>query len=99
MSTCFKIEKSKRKKSMVFVLSGRIETEDLEELQRLLDSEQGANRVALNLRDIQLVSKEVVRFLARCEQEGLLLEHCPAYIVEWIKRERQDLTTGEVKRH
>jgi hypothetical protein len=99
MSTCFKIEKSKRKKSMVFVLSGRIETEDLEELQRLLDSEQGAKRVALNLRDIQLVSKEVVRFLARCEQEGLLLEHCPAYIAEWIRRERQDLTTGEVKRH
>lgn len=84
---------------MVFVLSGRIETEDLEELQRLLDSEQGAKRVVLNLRDIQLVSKEVVRFLARCEQEGLLLEHCPAYIVEWIRRERQDLTTGEVKRH
>jgi len=84
---------------MVFVMSGRIETEDLEELQRLLDSEQGAKRVVLNLRDIQLVSKEVVRFLARCEQEGLLLEHCPAYIVEWIKRERQDLTTGEVKRH
>ena len=84
---------------MVFVLSGRIETEDLEELQRLLDSEQEAKRVALNLRDIQLVSKEVVRFLARYEQEGLLLEHCPAYIVEWIKRERQDLTTGEVKRH
>jgi len=99
MSTFFTIEKSKRKKSSVFVVSGRIEAEDLEELQRLLDSEQGAKRVALNLRDIQLVSKEVVRFLARCEQEGLLLEHCPAYIVEWIKRERQDLTTGEVKRH
>jgi hypothetical protein len=99
MSTFFKIEISKRKKSNVFVLSGRIEAEELEELQRLLDSEQGAKRVALNLRDIQLVSKEVVRFLARCEQEGLLLEHCPAYIVEWIRRERQDLTTGEVKRH
>jgi len=84
---------------MVFVLSGRIEAEALEELQRLLDSEQGANRVALNLRDIQLVSKEVVRFLARCEQEGLLLKHCPAYIVEWMRRERHDLTTGEVKRH
>ena len=84
---------------MVFVLSGRIEAEDLEELQRLLDSEQEAKRVALNLRDIQLVSKEVVRFLARCEQEGLLLEDCPAYIVEWIRREQQDLTTGEVKRH
>jgi hypothetical protein len=99
MSTFFKIEISKRKKSNVFVLSGRIEAEELEELQRLLDSERGAKRVALNLRDIQLVSKEVVRFLARCEQEGLLLEHCPAYIVEWIRRERQDLTTGEVKRH
>ncbi len=99
MTAFFRIEISKRKKSIVFVLSGRIEAEDLEELQRLLDSEQGAKRVALNLRDIQLVSKEVVRFLARCEQEGLLLEHCPAYIVEWIRRERQDLTAGEVTRH
>src|SRR6266550_9539596 len=99
MTAFFRIEISKRKKSIVFVLSGRIEAEDLEELQRLLDSEQGAKRVALNLRDIQLVSKEVVRFLARCEQEGVLLEHCPAYIVEWIRRERQDLTAGEVTRH
>jgi hypothetical protein len=99
MRTFLKIEISKRKNSIVFVLSGRIEAEDLEELQRLLDSEQGAKRVALNLRDIQLVSKEVVQFLARCEQEGLLLEHCPAYIVEWIRRERQDLTTGEVNRY
>jgi hypothetical protein len=99
MSTFLKIEISKRKNSIVLILSGRIEAEDLEELQRLLDSEQGAKRVALNLRDIQLVSKEVVQFLARCEQEGLLLEHCPAYIVEWIRQERQDLTTAEVKRH
>ena len=99
MSTFLKIEISKRKNSIVLILSGRIEAEDLEELQRLLDSEQEAKRVALNLRDIQLVSKEVVQFLARCEQEGLLLEHCPAYIVEWIRQERQDLTTAEVKRH
>lgn len=33
---------------------------------------------------------ETVIFLAECEAEGIELKNCPAYIREWITRERGD---------
>ena len=32
--------------------------------------------------------REAVQFLAQCEAEGTTLVHCPAYIREWIEREK-----------
>jgi len=29
-----------------------------------------------------------VRFLAHCEADGVKLDNCPAYIREWIEKER-----------
>jgi len=47
--------------------------------------------LVLDLHEIELVDREVVRFLAQCEAEGTTLVHCPAYIREWIERERAQL--------
>jgi hypothetical protein len=38
----------------------------------------------LDLQEVQLVDHDAVRFLAGCEADGTQLEHCPAYIREWI---------------
>ena len=33
------------------------------------------------------VDRDAVRFLIRCESEGVVLRNCSAYIREWIKQE------------
>lgn len=83
-----KIQRSTHGELVVFTLSGRIEVEQVAELQRLLASEAKNRRLVLDLQEVKLVDRETVRFLARCEADGVKLEHCPAYIREWIVRER-----------
>jgi hypothetical protein len=81
-----KIQRSANGK-IVFTLSGRIEAEDVAELQRLLDLEDAGHHVALDLNDVTLLGRNAVKFLARREADGTQLENCPAYIREWIERE------------
>jgi anti-anti-sigma regulatory factor len=69
---------------VVLSLSGRIEAEDVAELQRLLRLEAAGQEIAFDLRDVILVDRDAVTFLARCEAEQVKLENCPAYIREWI---------------
>jgi len=42
----------------------------------------------VDLKEINLVDREAARFLARCEAGGVKLENCPAYIREWMEREK-----------
>jgi hypothetical protein len=73
-----KIERSAHGEFVVFGLSGRIEMEDVAELQRLFEAED--RNVIINLKEVTLVNRDAVRFLARCEADGIKLENCPAYI-------------------
>jgi anti-anti-sigma regulatory factor len=73
---------------IVFTLSGRIEIEDVAELQRLLALELADRNLALDLADVTLVDREAVKFLAHCEADSIELENCPPYIREWVQRER-----------
>jgi anti-anti-sigma regulatory factor len=82
-----RIQKAAGEDVVVFTLSGRIEGERVAELQNLLASEPKSHRIVLDLREIDLVDRHTVRFLARCAAEGIKLEGCPAYIREWIVRE------------
>jgi len=72
---------------VVYAVSGRIGAEETAELRRLLEVEGQDHRIVLDLKEVTLVDRDVVRFLARCEANGTRLEHCPAYIREWIGRE------------
>jgi hypothetical protein len=72
---------------IVFTLSGRIEVEDVAELQRLLALELADRSLALDLADVTLVDREAVKFLAHCQADSIELENCPPYIREWIQRE------------
>jgi len=44
----------------------------------------------LDLTQVTLVDHAVIRFLVRCEDDGVELAHCPAYVREWIVRERAE---------
>ena len=72
---------------VIFTLSGRIQAEDLDELSRLLELEATGSHTALDLKDVTLVDRDAVKFLAACEADSIKLENCPAYVREWIGRE------------
>lgn len=83
-----RIERSANGVTVTFSLSGRISAEDIPELAALFKSETNADPIVLDLKDITLVDRDAVKFLARCEADSILLKNCPAYIREWIRRER-----------
>ncbi len=74
---------------VVLSLSGRMKAEHVGELKALFESETGCRRIVLDLRDLTLVDRDAVRFLDRCEADSIKLKNCPAYIREWIARERK----------
>ena len=73
---------------VVFTVSGRMDAENLRELKTLLSSEGSGQRITLDLKELTLVDQDDVRFLERCEIDNTQLKNCPAYIREWITRER-----------
>jgi hypothetical protein len=83
-----KIERS-FEDGVVFAVSGRIETEDVAELKRLFGLEGVNQHIALDLRDVTLVDRDAVRFLASCEADGIKLRNCPAYVRKWIDAEKR----------
>jgi anti-anti-sigma regulatory factor len=73
---------------VVFTVSGRLEAENLAELKTLFSSEKSGRRIALDLKELTQVDQVAVSFLTHCESDGIRLKNCPAYIREWITRER-----------
>ena len=45
---------------------------------------------AIDLAEVTLVSREAIRSLSLVEPDGVELQNCPAYVREWISRERED---------
>lgn len=74
---------------VVLRVSGRIATEDLEVFRAALEQEGGT--VAIDLSEVALVDRAVVKLLAASEANGIELRNCPAYIRVWIARERTSL--------
>lgn len=73
---------------VIFRLSGRMRGENIVQLEELLKSEEKDRRITLDLKDVTLVGEDAVRFLSRCELDGIALKNCPAYIREWITKQR-----------
>ncbi len=71
-----------------FALSGRIQSEHVLHLASLLKQERA--RIVLDLKEVTLVDREAVRFLVACETKGSVLRNCPAFVREWILRERSN---------
>jgi hypothetical protein len=83
---------------VVFTVSGRLGAENVTELSGLLGAEPAGAAVVLDLHDVVLVDREIVRFLRKCERAGIVLRNCPAYIREWISRE-EDSQDDHVRAH
>jgi anti-anti-sigma regulatory factor len=81
-----KVQRKANGKVILF-LSGRIQAEDVDELRRLLELEGAGSHTALDLKNVTLVDRDAVKFLAACEADSIKLENCPAYVREWIRRE------------
>jgi len=67
-------------------MSGRIAAHDLDMLRDLLAQETGI--VAVDLTHLLLVDRDAVKLLAAAEANGVALTNCPAYLREWVARER-----------
>ena len=79
----WKIEKNVTD-STTFLLSGRIDSDQLRDLKAALRGNR--TNTVIDLSEVTLVDRDVIKFLAELELAGVLLVHCPAYIREWISK-------------
>ena len=81
-----RIEERSEGHRTILRLSGRIQSDHLEELMAHIRRNSPA--IALDLQDVMLVDLAAVRFLGACDAEGIELLHCAPYIRKWMGRER-----------
>jgi anti-anti-sigma regulatory factor len=70
---------------MQFALIGRLQGEHVSEMRELI--RQARSAVVLDLRELHLVDRSAVQFLASCESDGVVLRNCAPYIRDWVTRE------------
>jgi hypothetical protein len=71
-----------------------MDAEGVGELERLFKAEASGRRIVLDLKDLHLVEREAVIFLAKSEAD-VQIKNCPPYIREWIRRERLERESDE----
>lgn len=84
----FRIETAARGELTVFILTGRIENQAVAELRKLFEGQTDRGDIVLDLKDVGVIDREAMRFLARCEADGVQLENCTPYIREWMEGEK-----------
>ena len=84
MNGC-RIERIVEGTKIVLKVSGHISVEQIPELKR----EIAAGGDVLDLKEVTLVSGDVIKFLGGCESKQVQLRHCPQYIREWIQKSRR----------
>jgi anti-anti-sigma regulatory factor len=83
----FKIERSVNGVTVI-ALSGRMENEHINELERILQAEPSDRRIVLDLKHLTLAGSSEVDFFAECEGHGVTLANCAPYIREWIDNQQ-----------
>ena len=81
-----RIETSESEDLVTFTLIGRIESKDLPELKKAIESYNPS--VVLDLKGVKLIDREAVTFPANFETDNATITNCPPYIREWIRSER-----------
>ena len=69
-------------------LSGRIQSDHIACIRSAMND--GSAPKILDLGEVSLVDIAVVRFLIRCDDEGIELVECPPYVREWMLCERAE---------
>jgi hypothetical protein len=78
---------------LTFHISGQITGKDVDLLRSLLEHERSV--AAVDLKDVLIVDREGIKLLAMRESNGVELRNCPAYIREWVTRERAVIHASE----
>ena len=83
-----KIQRTADRGAVVLTVSGRLHAENVWQLCELLDTIPIDRTVALDLRDLVLADRAVVRLLREFEEHRrIVLRNCPAYIRIWMAAE------------
>ena len=86
MRLTYRIRRSMGPDAVVFSLSGELDDEHAAGVRTLLAAET-ESPILLDLKDVTLVDREAVRFLARMEASGVRIVNCPEYVRTWIAAE------------
>ena len=78
----------------MFGLSGEMDREHAARLEDLLTREARGS-ILLDLREVTLVARDAVLFLARVEARGIRIMNCPEYVRSWIEAERTARTENQ----
>jgi hypothetical protein len=92
-----RIQRSVEQSSVVFILTGRIQADQVSDLEAVLKFESLDRDIVLDLRTLKLVDRDAVQFLAGREAAGTELRNCSAYIREWITQEKNAMQQKEAK--
>ena len=92
-----KIQRSVERRSVVFILTGRIQADQVPDLEALLKSESSDRDIVLDLGHVRLVDRDAVQFLAGREAAATELRNCSAYIREWITQEKNAMQRKEAE--
>ena len=81
----YRVDRFSTSQGLVLHISGRITRDDLDILRTALED---GSVVAVELAELELIDRDAMKLLAINEANGIELRHCPAYIREWIRSER-----------
>ncbi len=82
-----RIERTSGRRRTRIRLSGEFRAGHIDQVKAELRS--AIPPIALDLAEVGLVDVECVRFLNKCEADGISALHCSPYIKEWMLRERK----------
>ena len=76
---------------VILHISGQITGQEVDIVRAALEQED--KKVAVDLKEVLLVDGEAVKLLVLCELTGIELRNAPAYILEWVAREKAQMDT------
>jgi len=83
-----KIRRTPDGAAIVLTVSGRLDAGNVSELYASLDAVPAGTAVVLDLADLVLADRDVVRLLREFEfRDGVSIRNCPAYIRIWMAAE------------
>ena len=88
MNMTFRVTRSTVDDIVVLIVSGDIDADCAVDVQALLAADRDRS-VVVDLSEVAVVDRAGVLLLARTESQGATLRNCPAYVREWIERERE----------
>jgi anti-anti-sigma regulatory factor len=83
-----KIQRKTDRAAIILTVSGRLDAENVSELCESLDAIPGGAAVVVDLTDLVLADRDVIRLLRKLEaSERIVLRNCPAYVRVWMAAE------------